>query len=58
LTSYPCPVDGCDRPRRGDEQICGAWLLEPLSVLDLRARGLTPIVPKHVERALRRRGWW
>ena len=24
MTHYPCPVEHCDRPRRGDQNICGA----------------------------------
>lgn len=28
MIHLPCPVDGCDRPRRGSEQICGACAAE------------------------------
>ena len=33
MTAYPCPVDGCDRPRRGSEQICGACQAEIATAL-------------------------
>jgi hypothetical protein len=49
VTQIPCPVEHCDRPRRGDQQVCGACASELQ-----RALAIVPELAQELETTLTR----